>query len=1244
MKKLFLNSFFLTLVVALFSANSLWAQEVTFDFAANEWNHPLGAGLDADKGNIVAPLEKDGVNLVFKRCGLKASSTQKKDATGTTSPRYWDGPQVRIYKYNVLKVMAPAGKAITKIEFTPDNNKFTLSADGLDGKTWTGNTTIAKFKSTDATRLSKMVVTLADKTAETVTPTEADEKVFIDFNDPTIHTEFNVTANTAFTEDEVIIEGVRDDDDYLSTENLLTINVPYTEGEGAVTTKNGLRYASGKVTLYVRNGAITFKVDADKIIKSIKMVANMFNNATINGESVTKEQINEGWSCNSNVVTLVPGGICNISTITFTIADKPAEEAPVVTPIAPTAFDPADNSVLGSYFNAAFTAKFDEALTLDNTKVADIKLYKGSVAAENEIAPEAGAWSAQLQNSKKDLYIYSMDEYYEGIQMVTTEEGGKYLLVIPAGIVKNEAGVANAELTLTLNGPVPAIKVVSADPADNSEVTSSFPASFNITFDKDITINNAKAANVKLYIDAVGGTEIAPEAGAWTLEKQSDGKTLRIYSLDEYSEGVQYITPQPGKKYILVVPAAIVKNGDSENKEVKITLNGPAELKPTSFDPAENTTLAKSFTASFTAKFNEALTLDDTKIASIKLYEKVGETTTELTPDDAWNARLESGKKNLFIFGSDYDGFNQEFVAKEGAKYQLVIPAGIVKNAAGIKNAELTLTLNGPVPTINLVSSDPANNTKKTEAFAATFNFTFDKEITIDNSKAANVKLYVDKIGGTEIAPEAGAWTLSKESDKKTLRIFSLDEYGEGVQMITPEAGKKYILVVPAGIVTYSDAKSKEITLTLDGPELVPTVIALESSNPADGATLEAGYHAMNFELTFAEAVTTTTAKLSAGITLTKNGSKVDVDSWGTSLSNSGKTVQLYGMDMDGYTDSYKVAEGDVFVLTIAKAVFTTSTNGQNDDITITLNGPAAPIVFNPTTIEPGDGDELYKFFGNYAMPHLELTFDENIAQVLTSKPAIELRKGSADGEVLPISGWKAELVEEHPNMLTLDAWDYTAGNSIWFEAEDVDYYWVIPAGIVKNAAGGQNEQIVLKQKGIVKKLTVDSTTPAANSTIEPGNTYYQFYVTFEEDIQIVNATPNTAVFYENNVEKQPLGADEMYGGTADVWHAMKDGSKTLYLWGDDGYQMVDSFVAVDGATYKLVIPAGIVKDAAGSLNDQITIEYTCSKAAGINDVKSATDKAAERYDLNGVRINAAKKGLQIIRTADGRIFKVNVK
>ena len=1223
MKKKLLNSFMLALAL-LFSAGA-WAEDVTFDFTANPWKHPTGSSSEVVSSIITEPLELQGVSMLIKQGAGKAPYYCK---------TLTDAIQLRVLKNNVMKIYAPAGKAVTKIEFTAPT--FNLSAEGLTDKTWTGNATYVKFKPSGSCYLTKMVVTLASKNNETVTPpAEAEESVYLDFNNPTIHTEFNVVSNTALDADLTLVDGHRDDDDKIDGESLVTTFIPYTPDAVSTVQKNSLQYASSQVRLLLRNGKVIFRTDPDKIFKTIKMAVVTFGGNSseaynvLNGENVTKAGIQAGWEGNSNVVEMEVKGMTSIKNITFTLADKPA--AAEVMPIAPTAFDPADNSTLGSYFNASFTAKFDEALTLDSEKAAQIKLYKGSVDAANEIAPEAGAWSVRLENSNRDLYIFSLDEYGEGVQTIITEEGQKYILVIPAGIVKNASDVANDELTLTLNGPAPTIKMTAANPANNSEVASAFAATFNVTFDKAITINNAKAAEVKLYVDAVGGTEIAPEAGAWSLDKESDGKTLRIYSLDEFGEGPQFITPEAGKKYILVVPAGIVKSAaEAENEEIKITLvcPEPAPIAPTAFDPAEGSVLPNYFSASFTAKFDEALTLDESKVANIKLYEKMGETTTELTPDDSWKASLESGKKNLFIWAADYDGFTQVFAAKEGAKYQLVIPAGIVKNAANVANDELTLTLNGPVLTVSLVSTDPVDGAKLAAGYTAkSFSLTFSKAVsTTDELINSGVTL---KKNGAVVDTESWGFSLSNEN--KTVQVFGkdMDGYTDTYQVA---AGDVFVLTIAKDVFTTADgAKNDEIQVTLNGPELVITELVLESSNPANGAVLEAGYQPMTFNLTFAEATTTTAEKLNAGVTLTKNGTKVDVESWGFSLSNENKTVQLFGMDMDGYTDSYKVEEGDVFVLTIAKGVFTAPT-AQNEEIKITLNGPAAPAAaFNPTKIEPGDGDELFKFYANIAMPHLELTFDGNIAQVLQSKPAIELRKGSADGEVLPIPGWKAVVADEQPNMLLIDAWDYSTGNNVWFEAEDVDYYWVIPAGIVKNAEGGQNEVITLSQKGIVKPLTVVSTTPTNKSSVDPGYKNFQFYVTFEEDIEIAVATPNDVKFYENDAEKLPFGADDVYAGAVDVWHALKEDAKTLYIWGDDGYGLVDSYQAVAGATYKLVIPAGVVKDAKGNANGEITIEFTCSAGDGINVLKvNASDKDAAKFNIAGQRVDNGFKGLVI--------------
>ena len=306
--------FLLTLLMTMLYGRA--ATEVTFDFTANEWKHPLGTSLEGDPGNL-DELTKDDVLVVFKQAKHK-----------DYPPRYWSGPQIRAYTNNIIRVVAPTGKAITKIEFTAAGTSyFGLTAAGgtLEGTTWTGNAIYAKFIPTKTNRLTKMVVTLDDANADTEKAAEADETVFLDFNDPTIHKEFDVVANEYLTEDIVLSDGHRDSDDKIDGENRVTTTIPFIP-DVANSKQNYIRYSSGKVSMYLRGGKVVFKTHADKIFKNIKMTALAFN-ATLNGEAVTKDQITgEGWEGNSNVVEMEVTGGTNITDITFVIADKPMEE------------------------------------------------------------------------------------------------------------------------------------------------------------------------------------------------------------------------------------------------------------------------------------------------------------------------------------------------------------------------------------------------------------------------------------------------------------------------------------------------------------------------------------------------------------------------------------------------------------------------------------------------------------------------------------------------------------------------------------------------------------------------------------------------------------------------------------------------------------------------------------------------------------------------------------------------------
>ena len=166
MKK-FTYSFLSILMLLLAMPAGLLARTtVTFDFAANPWNLPLGSGSgdEAAKGNIVAPIVKDGVTATFAQ-GTNAQTT----------PRMWTGPQLRMYTGNTITFTAPAGKVIEKIEFT--GTLSLVVAEGTydsSSKTWVQPKTQVNSVTFDGgnkpgdesksftTKISKAVLTIAD--------------------------------------------------------------------------------------------------------------------------------------------------------------------------------------------------------------------------------------------------------------------------------------------------------------------------------------------------------------------------------------------------------------------------------------------------------------------------------------------------------------------------------------------------------------------------------------------------------------------------------------------------------------------------------------------------------------------------------------------------------------------------------------------------------------------------------------------------------------------------------------------------------------------------------------------------------------------------------------------------------------------------------------------------------------------------------------------------------------------------
>ena len=171
------------------------AQEVKFDFGANEFGLELGSGsgATAEVGNITAPFEKDGVTLTFDK------------ATGGTPPRMWKGPQLRTYKGNTMTVTAPEGQTISSIQFTADgSSNFYFAVDGTDidlNTGWTGEAASVTFDGTGTSRLLTVTVTLGSG-GETPDPTPQPERY-------DIFTESFANGQGDFTVDDVsLAEGL----------------------------------------------------------------------------------------------------------------------------------------------------------------------------------------------------------------------------------------------------------------------------------------------------------------------------------------------------------------------------------------------------------------------------------------------------------------------------------------------------------------------------------------------------------------------------------------------------------------------------------------------------------------------------------------------------------------------------------------------------------------------------------------------------------------------------------------------------------------------------------------------------------------------------------------------------------------------------------------------------------------------------------------------------------------------------
>lgn len=218
-----------------------------------------------------------------------------------------------------------------------------------------------------------------------------------------------------------------------------------------------------------------------------------------------------------------------------------------------------------------------------------------------------------------------------------------------------------------------------------------------------------------------------------------------------------------------------------------------------------------------------------------------------------------------------------------------------------------------------------------------------------------------------------------------------------------------------------------------------------------------------------------------------------------------------------------------------------------------------------------------------------------------------------------------------------------------YYETYDAPFYGIadgatltVPKGASKSYQDGGYNDFFKIQESDIASLTVKSITPENESTLGKYASF-SFSVTFNEGIQLVNKNPNVYIRMKYNYMPayiEPTGDPQ--------WTAIVEAGNTLTVFGNDYDGFMDMFQTVQGSCYYVTIPAGIVKDTTGAMNDQITLLYygvdTTTNIADMPIKESNSSKVSARFNMNGQSVNEAQKGMQIIRFADGTAKKVLVK
>lgn len=176
--------------------------------------------------------------------------------------------------------------------------------------------------------------------------------------------------------------------------------------------------------------------------------------------------------------------------------------------------------------------------------------------------------------------------------------------------------------------------------------------------------------------------------------------------------------------------------------------------------------------------------------------------------------------------------------------------------------------------------------------------------------------------------------------------------------------------------------------------------------------------------------------------------------------------------------------------------------------------------------------------------------------------------------------------------------------------------------------------------------LAYTATDPTDGSMFKSESFAGAVDITFAEEVTVVKNHPE--VFLRQGNDK----LDPVYSGKLlepeNEWCVTRQrDKKTVRVWAADYDSYLQSFTGGPKDKFVFVIPAGIVKNAAGEMNELILVRVNgYDPASGIANIDMSSKDATEaaRFNISGVKIGKTQKGIAIIKMSDGSVKKVLVK